>query len=115
VVNSEVLDDTASSDVPSCLQQGANAQRGGKDVSVNWADWPPGWPVNERFLQLQQTCRRCGRQLQGTWGRGTPTGWMHRECAIAYAAQHTAALTAANAALPPVYLISEEEEEFLNT
>ena len=40
---------------------------------------------------------------------------MHRECAIAFAAEHMATLTAANAALPPVYAICEEEEdEFLS-
>jgi hypothetical protein len=80
-------------------------------MSDDWAGWPPSWPVNEKFLVSRQTCRRCERQLQGTWGRSTPVGWQHRDCAIAYAAEHTAALTAANAALPPVYLISEEEEE----
>lgn len=74
-------------------------------MSDNWAGWPPDWPVTERFLQLPQTCSRCGRQLQGTWGRGTPVGWMHRECAIAYAAEHTAA------SARPVYCITEDELE----
>jgi hypothetical protein len=70
--------------------------------------------VTERFLQLPQACRLCERQLQGTWGRGTPVGWMHRECAVAHAAEHLAALTAANAALPPIILLTgDEEDEFL--
>jgi hypothetical protein len=61
--------------------------------------------VNEKFLVSRQTCRRCKRQLQGTWGRVTPRGWMHKECAIAVAAEHMAA------SARPIYCLTEDEME----
>jgi hypothetical protein len=85
-------------------------------VSDNWAGWPPDWPRSEKYLTGRQTCRRCGRQLQYTWGRVTPGAWMHKECAIALAAEHLATFGAANAARPPVVLLTgDEEDEFLDS
>jgi hypothetical protein len=54
----------------------------------DWDGWPAGWPVSERQLVGPARCPRCGEQLAGTIGRATPSGWMHRPCAIEYAAEH---------------------------
>ena len=70
----------------------------------NWAGWPPNWPHEERVLELRQTCRRCGRDLQGTVGRRVPgVGWLHRECAIAVAVER--------AATEVIYLLNEDDLE----
>ncbi len=54
----------------------------------DWANWPQGWPVSERQLVGPAACPRCGEQLAGTVGRATPAGWMHRPCAVEFAAEH---------------------------
>jgi hypothetical protein len=59
--------------------------------------------MNETYLTGRQTCRSCGTQLQYTWGRATPRGWMHKECALALAAEH--------AGPGVIYLLDELELE----
>ena len=69
-----------------------------------WEGWPPGWPQEQRVLLLRQTCQRCGHDLRNTVGRPVPgVGWMHRECAVAFAAERTGQ--------SDVYLLDEDELE----
>jgi hypothetical protein len=75
-------------------------------VSDAWEGWPPDWPKNEKYLTGTQTCRRCGRQLQYTLGRVTPSAWMHRECALDLAAEY-------RSSLPAVHVLTELDDEDL--
>jgi hypothetical protein len=69
-----------------------------------WVGWPPGWPQEERLLEGRQSCRRCGRQLKGTVGRPVPgVGWMHRDCAIRFAAEHEAKVEATMTAVDAMH------------